>query len=561
MDRGAKDPAARPESVRLNANKGEKTIMALWYWYVFASAILSFEGYITLDAFLLAVLAVLVHVQFHFLASQNRAVTGLKTAVTGAMALALLWHTSYLPAPSTLVTFLADPATRPTFSYMLEFAGQSMSLPMILGGLALFALVFLMARKRPVSLVGSAYCIIAAAWLLQPRHAISDLIGDSPARFYEQERGKVVKFTPPAAGAPPFDIIFLHICSLSWEDMRDAGYDPVPFFSKFDYVFTNFSAGCTYSGPAVLRLMKAPCGHVTQAQLVAPSPAGCYLMDDLRGSGYKIYSAFNHDGTYADFTNVVQKMSHGEPPLTSNNLEPKYRMFDGKVLYSDRSELIAYLKARAEANVPRAALYYNTVNLHIGTHKMIPDPGPDTTADYGKRLAAMLAEFEDVFSMIERSGRNAVVVFVPEHGAALKGSKMQARDVREIPLPAIATVPVAVKLIGKSFYAGPKPRVITKPTSVYALAWLLADFLRRSPFTKDAETRDEIALKIPATDFLAENDHSAVMRVGPDYIYRNKDANWAKLPAYALIPAGTIPSPADFGSAASQENRKGAAAP
>ena len=43
---------------------------------------------------------------------------------------------------------------------------------------------------------------------------------------------------------------------------------------------------------------------------------------------------------------------------------------------------------------------------------------------------------------LEASGRRAVVVLVPEHGAALRGDSAQIAGLREIPTPAITLVPV-----------------------------------------------------------------------------------------------------------------------
>ena len=49
---------------------------------------------------------------------------------------------------------------------------------------------------------------------------------------------------------------------------------------------------------------------------------------------------------------------------------------------------------------------------------------------------------------LEQSGRKAVVVVVPEHGAALLGDRMQIPGMREIPSPSITHVPVGIKLVG-----------------------------------------------------------------------------------------------------------------
>ena len=571
-------------------------IMIFWYWYLLAAAALSFSGYITLNIFMTAALAAVVHLLFNLFASKNRAITGLQAAAVSAAALALLWQESFLPPVSTLVSFLANPKTRPSVQYILEFAWQSVNLPMLAAGIALFAVVFFAYRKKPLLLALSAYAILAAALIIQPKHNIvnldsasqespkpkqnvaeldpfyakegdweeesstpvaqsrqdiAELGSTSPAAFYKKESGRMVEFSPPEKNSPPFDVIILHICSLSWMDIKDSGSNLIPFFSKFDYVFTNFSAASSYSGPAALRILKSPCGQVPHLQLYKDAPAGCYLMDDLRNSGFKTYTMSSNNGKYDDFAAHAQKYGHADAPLDVEGLQEAYQMFDGTPMYPDDAALHKFWKTRQDSKVPRAALYFNTANLHIGTHKPGDSHKSDDTAFYKERLAAMTAQFEEFFSEIERSGRNAVVIFVPEHGAALTGTKMQARNVRDIPLPPIVTVPAAVKLIGKGFYSDTlKPRVITKPSSLLALAWFIAEFLNNNPYTKDARKPDAISLEIPGTDFMAEDENAAVMRMRFGYIYSQKGGPWSLLPDYAGIPPGTIPAPQDFRRAA-----------
>ncbi len=523
--------------------------MSVWYWYVLAAAALSFTGYITLNILLTVLLAAMVHIQFHFLASEKRVFTGLKAALTAGAALALLWRESFLPPASTLASFLANPVTRPSAEYIVEFMRQSLNVPMLAAAIILFAAVCLVRRKKPAQLAFSVYLLFTAAWIMQPKQAVS-LGGATPESFFKKERARVVEFPEPGPDAVPFDVIILHICSLYWKDIKDSGYDILPFFSKFDYVFTNFSSASGYSKLATLHVLKSPCGQLPVSQIFENSPAGCYLMDDLRGIGYKTFTMLSHDGKYDDFDTEVQKYGHADKPLGIAGLPVEYHMFDGTLLYADKAALEKFWNARQASSAPRAAVYYNTVNLHIGTHKAGGYRGPDDAASYGERLAEMTGELEEFFSEVEKSGRSAVVVFVPEHGAALTGTKMQAKDVREIPLPPITIVPAAVKLIGKVFYADRELQVITKPASLQALAWLMAEFLRNNPYTKDARKPETVAAEIPVTELLAENYNSAVMRAGPGYIFRQKGSDWAPLPAYAGIPPGTIPSPGDFKPAA-----------
>ena len=46
---------------------------------------------------------------------------------------------------------------------------------------------------------------------------------------------------------------------------------------------------------------------------------------------------------------------------------------------------------------------------------------------------------------LDKAGRKAVVVVVPEHGAALRGDRMQIAGLREFATPSVTTVPVIVK--------------------------------------------------------------------------------------------------------------------
>ena len=523
--------------------------MTFWYWYLLSAAALSFAGYVTLNIFFTMLLAVFVHAQARFLAPGNRWVSALKAAVAAALALALLWRESFLPSASTLLAFLANPATRPSLEYLAEFLRQSLNLPMLAAGLALFAAVYLAARKKPVHLVFWVYLVLVTAWIMQPRQGIAGLGGDTPETFFAKESSRAVDFSRLAQTAPPFDVILLHVCSLSWKDIKDSRADFVPFLSGFDYVFTSFSSATGYSKLAAMRVLKSPCGQVPSSRIFAASPAGCYLMDDLRANGYKTYTMFSHDGKYDDFIGEVQKYGHADAPLGVAGLPVEYHMFDGTVLYSDKAALEKFWQARQASNAPRAALYYNTVNLHIGTHRADGTGPKDDAAAYKERLGEFSKDLEEFFSVIEKSGRNAVVILVPEHGAALTGTKMQAKDVREIPLPPIAAVPAAVKLIGKGFYAESGPQVITKPASLQALAWLLAEFLRHNPFSKEARKPAAITAEVPVTGFFAENYDSAVMKADLGYIFKVKGGDWAPLPAYAGIPAGTIPAPGDFARA------------
>ncbi|MFP3648914.1 cellulose biosynthesis protein BcsG, partial [Paraburkholderia sp. SIMBA_054] len=74
-----------------------------------------------------------------------------------------------------------------------------------------------------------------------------------------------------------FDVIVLHVCSLSWDDLDVSKARNNPMLSHFDYLFTNFSTAASYSGPAAIRVLRASCGQEAHADLYKPAAQQCYL--------------------------------------------------------------------------------------------------------------------------------------------------------------------------------------------------------------------------------------------------------------------------------------------
>jgi hypothetical protein len=178
------------------------------------------------------------------------------------------------------------------------------------------------------------------------------------------------------------------------------------------------------------------------------------------------------------------------------------------------------------------ALYYNTVTLHEGTHRG-DDSGwwkKDRKYLYKEFLVKMLVDMTKFLKMLTDSGRNVVVMFVPEHGMALRGSVMQAPGLRDVPLPKITNTPVGVKLIGPAFNGVRiDQKIISKPTSYLALAFMMSKFADKSPFMHETYFSPVFLDAIPQTDFVAENEGSMVAKVGSKYFYIGKDKKWMGL--------------------------------
>lgn len=514
--------------------------MVIWYWYLLAMAGLSLAQYLRINLALILVLALLVHIP---LPEKLRRYAALRIARVSLLVLAaagLMWKATWLPPPSTIIKFMADPHTRPSWEYIRTFLVQSVN-PWILGtGIALLFLLLAAKAKKPILTIISAYALVLAAWIIQPQQYSPEFSPASLEEFFNAESRKRVAFTAPASNSDAFDIIILHLCSISWDDMKNAEIDPKSFFGDFDYLFTDFSAACTYSTPSAIRVLRSACGQTSHTNLFAETDPACYLMDGLRKAGYNTHSLFNHDGKYADFTNAVQKYGHADPPLAIENLPVASLMFDNSPMTDDGATLLKYLEMRQSTGAVRAALYYNSASLHLGSYEK-DAPRQDSVSEYKLYLNNMLGNLRNVFKSIEASGRKTVVIVLPEHGAALFGSKLQARDVRDIPLPAISTIPVGIKIFAPGHHTPGKPQIIAKPTSLFAVAWILAKFTQTPPFGSTAPDPAQIALEIPYTAFVAENENSIVMKSGPLYLEKSPKGEWAALPASVALPQDAVP--------------------
>ncbi len=119
------------------------------------------------------------------------------------------------------------------------------------------------------------------------------------------------------------------------------------------------------------------------------------------------------------------------------------RSFDDSPIYDDYSVLSRWWRERAANLAPRVVLYYNTISLHDGNKAQ----GDHASSSYAARLARFTNDMGRVLDELRKSGRRMIVLFVPEHGAAVRGDRRQIPGLREIPTPAITRVPVGVVLL------------------------------------------------------------------------------------------------------------------
>ncbi len=469
------------------------------------------------------------------------------------LAFLLLWRDTWFPPLLETLAFVQQQGL-PSTDYMINFAMRSVKgwmIGLMVGLYVATAIANNFFRMTTLSIVG-ILAIMGNDYYHRPNRMELDAVYDS---FRDSETTRSVYLSrvtdpneisiigrdqiPPAEAleGEDFDIIFLHICSLSWADIRLVMPEGSSFFQQFDFLFTNFNTVTSYSGPAMIRLLRAPCGQAPHIELYEEARSDCLLIPSLERVGYTVDVAFNHDGHYGEFATQLADLGGGgeSTPIPIDDLLAPLTMFDGSLIYGDASVLNRWWEGRAGKSDGPHALYYNSVTLHDGVMKA--GGGARTTQDapklYRELLQHMFDDFTRFFDTLSATKRNFVVVFVPEHGRALTGSPLQPAAIREVPMPDITLAPVGVKFIGPRFQENPFNQVIVeKPTSFLSLAYMIDAFLKKNPFVYEGYGSRIFLDDIPITDFVSENQGVTIIKNHNDYYHRGKGKTWVKLPTY-----------------------------
>jgi cellulose synthase operon protein YhjU len=422
-------------------------------------------------------------------------------------------------------------------------------LPPMLVTAAAVALVIYFVVNRWIR-VATLVLIALIAWpvwdmmgvALTPRHvaaagaaAAQGATADAPldhqaalAAFRTSEAQRQVAFGHLSADPnAQFDVIVLHVCSLSWDDLDVSKARGNPMLSHFDYLFTNFSSAASYSGPAAIRVLRASCGQEAHADLYKASPAQCHLFSELAQAGYTAQTLLNHDGHFDNFLEIVKdNIGVANAQMFSNDgASVAMHAFDGSPIHDDYATLAGWYAQRAQTPGP-VALYYNTISLHDG-NRLVGNERLTSLESYPLRVTKLMNEFDAFADLVAKSGRRAAIVFVPEHGAALRGDGNQVAGLREIPTPSIIHDPVGVRLVGLPGPHGPTT-VISTPTSFLALAQLLSNLVSASPFSpsKSGGTLSQYAADLPQTPMVGENEGTVTMKTATGYAVKTPDGVW-----------------------------------
>src|SRR5690625_2389215 len=272
---------------------------------------------------------------------------------------------------------------------------------------------------------------------------LNELLDQELNAFYSAEKERRVTITKPLDGVIDFDILFFNICSLSWADLRESNLLTHTLFEHLDVIFDDFNSVTTYSGPAVTRLKYSTCGQRPHDELYQEIDAECSIFENLKDLGFETRIALNPQGEFQNFNNIISRLDPESEPFIPSELKPALRSFYGAPLWNDLEVLNLWM-GNTETNRSKPISYvYNSVTLHDGNREATA-AGGGRPSPYEKRAQRLLNEIEMFMADLEAKGKKTLVVFIPEHGAALQGDRMQIPGMREIPTPQITHIPVGV---------------------------------------------------------------------------------------------------------------------
>ena len=484
-----------------------------------------------------------------------KALNVLRHVIAAIIAAWLLHYDSFLP-PLERLWDQAGQLMQFEFSYLVELMGRFISVQALLGLFVLCAAYYILSKFLRVSV----FVVIAMIYVSIPKTPESSVtvetaqpappattevaettqpqvteindesLNSMTADFFAKEASRSVSFSPDSAQDAPFDLLFLSICSVAWDDIEIAGLADHPLFKEFDVMFDNFSAATSYSGPAVVRLLRASCGQQQHSQLFEPAPKQCYLFDNLKDLGFKENLLMNHNGVFDSFLELIKKDGDLQTDLISQEeFKPYQKSFDGSAIFRDKQVLDKWWQQRISSDDEKVVALYNSISLHDG-NRIINANSTTSMVSYKKRLKNLLDDLYAFFKELEASKRNIVVALVPEHGAGMRGDRMQISGMREIPAPTIVHTPVGIKVFGEGIQRQGSTEHVKAPSSYLALSQLVSNILEQNIYEQKSFSPSKLAGNLPETRVVAQNSGSTVIEVDGKYYVSLDGSSWIEYP-------------------------------
>ncbi|MDO8350962.1 MAG: cellulose biosynthesis protein BcsG [Gallionella sp.] len=526
--------------IETNASSHTGISLGIWGYYFAVKLALLWMNLISFHP--LENLALAVFILF---SSASPFLHRIKNTLIFVSALALFYYDTWLP-PIARIISRAPSLSDFKLVYLIELTTRFISLPVIAILLGVCLVYWIVShRLRSGALIIA--CLAALSlfeypipnWITSPSNTAEQTAQTASSgnsrpdmnkveqTFYDNEAQRAVLLPIPQEDAAPFDVLFIQVCSLSWDDLHYAGLDQHPLWQRFDILLTKFNSAASYSGPAAIRLLRATCGQPKHSSMYSTAYDNCYLMNSLSNSGFETTFAMNHDGKFDDLLGQIK--SYGQvtaPPLPLNGLTITQRSFNNSPVYDDLMVLNRWRETRQKSASSRVALYYHTGSLHDGNFLLGKESLPNTLQTYQQRLRTFLDEMETFLQVLEESDRHTVVVMVPEHGGAVRGDSRQISGLREIPTPAITLVPVGIKVIGGNTQRAGDALLIDQATSYLAISHIVARMLENSPFTKNTFAPSDYVANLPSTQFVAQTENTTVIEESGRFYLKIGSSGW-----------------------------------
>ena len=467
-----------------------------------------------------------------------------------AAAAVLLYSESWLPGVDSI---LANKGGIAGFSllYMAEFALDFINVKMVGWGLLVFLGYFLVRRYVRVTFFTIVYFLgaVTMPWVqsILPERApvvTADAGGPTneaaaPAKtgkadakavgewydaFLAYEHDRRARFPNGLSEKDtPFDILLLSICSVSNDDLAVSQLDQHPLFKEFNIRFDSFNAATAYSGPALLRLLNGACGQPSHSELYGERRPECEIMTRLGTLGYSQRLRMDPSGEYDNLLQSMRDKAGVTATLDNAKYPTRYMGFDDEEIADSLAVLRHWQRTQVKSKAGRTATLINFIALHDGNRL----PGRGRAEPFKPRAQEMFDNIRTFLRELERSGRKTMVVIVPEHGAAVRGDKIQVPRLRDIPTMRISRVPVMVKFVGLKGMPN-EPIHVTGNTSYLALTSLIGKTLETDYFSKDGGTvpLEQLVHDLPQTNPVSENGTVQTLEYQGREYFRQNGGEW-----------------------------------
>lgn len=467
-----------------------------------------------------------------------------------AAAAVLLYSESWLPGVDSI---LANKGGIAGFSllYMAEFALDFINVKMVGWGLLVFLGYFLVRRYVRVTFFTIVYFLgaVTMPWVqsilpecapvvtadaggqtneaaapAKTGKADAKAVGEWYDAFLAYEHDRRARFPNGLSEKDtPFDILLLSICSVSNDDLAVSQLDQHPLFKEFNIRFDSFNAATAYSGPALLRLLNGACGQPSHSELYGERRPECEIMTRLGTLGYSQRLLMDHSGEYDNFLQSMRDKAGVTATLDNAKYPTRYMGFDDEEIADSLAVLRHWQRTQVKSKAGRTATLINFIALHDGNRL----PGRGRAEPFKPRAQEMFDNIRTFLRELERSGRKTMVVIVPEHGAAVRGDKIQVPRLRDIPTMRISRVPVMVKFVGLKGMPN-EPIHVTGNTSYLALTSLIGKTLETDYFSKDGGTvpLEQLVHDLPQTNPVSENGTVQTLEYQGREYFRQNGGEW-----------------------------------